>query len=340
MINEPKPFTSIRRVAIVGSGLAGLTAALRLQEKSVEVTVFEKSRGPGGRLAAKRVPGGSADVGAQYFTIRDPAFEAFLNRYASSDAYAQWKGRFGYQKTEGQWEPFPDEKRFVGTPRMTAISRALSSTVNVVAETRIAKFIKNGERYDLENTDGHRHGPFDAVIVTAPPAQTRDLLADSGLTSLAATLDTPVKHVQPCWAVAAHYAVPPFKEFDGMRLNSDVLSWAANNSSKPGRNDDGQWWVLHGHSEWSRANENTPAETVAGKMIRAFHEATGASGRPDDVVTHRWLYAKSSGSDAPGCFWFSEEHIGLAGDWLSGGRVEGAFESAEALVKAMFEVDT
>jgi len=336
MINNSHSSPNLRSVAIIGSGLAGLTAALLLQKTGRRVTVFEKSRGPGGRLAAKRVEGGSADIGAQYFTIRNPGFQQFLDENAGTDSYASWNGHFGYQVAPEQWEPFPDEARYVGVPRMTAITRALSEKATVIAQTRIARLeTANHGAWTLVSTDDERFGPFDAVVITAPPAQAQDLLTDSQLVTLAAELDEPVRHVQPCWAVAAHFSHPPFDQYDGMRVQSDILSWAGNNSSKPGRDDAGQWWVLHATSAWSRANVDTPAEQVASDMIREFQDATGSRQQPDKLLTHRWLYAKSSDSDTPGHRWFPDQRIGLAGDWLSGGRVEGAFNSASGLVDEM-----
>lgn len=44
--------TTKQKIAIVGAGLAGLSAAKEL-ESSAEVTVFDKSRGVGGRLATR-----------------------------------------------------------------------------------------------------------------------------------------------------------------------------------------------------------------------------------------------------------------------------------------------
>ena len=38
------------------------------------VTVFDKGRGPGGRLATRRADDLRFDHGAQYFTARDPRF--------------------------------------------------------------------------------------------------------------------------------------------------------------------------------------------------------------------------------------------------------------------------
>lgn len=332
MFNQTFDSPLIRRIAIVGSGLAGLTAAIQLQGRGHDVTVFEKSRGPGGRLAAKRVTGGSADMGAQYFTSRNPEFLPFLRKYAGSDSFGPWAGRLGFQTETGKWESFPEETRYVGIPRMTAITRALSTHARLVSETRVARLARNDQSWSLFATSGANLGDFDAVIITAPPAQARELLADSGLDELASQLDDPVSRVLPCWAVAAHFPVSPWVHHEGMRCQHPALFWVANNSSKPGREDAGEWWVLHASPAWTEEHVDAPAEEVADKLLAAFRETTGFDSGPDEVITHRWLYARSEGGDQPGHLWFADARIGLAGDWLSGGRVEGAFDSACGLV--------
>lgn len=332
MFNQTFHSPVIRRVAIVGSGLAGLTAAIELKGLGHDVTVFEKSRGPGGRLAAKRVTGGSADMGAQYFTSRNSDFLPFLRKFAGGDTFETWEGRFGFETEAREWEPFPEEARFVGTPRMTAITRALSVHARVVAETRVGKLARNDQSWSVFDDADNHLGDFHQVIITAPPAQARELIVNSGLNELASHLDDPVKRVLPCWAVAAHFPVSPWPHHEGMRCQHPALFWAANNSSKPGRNDEGQWWVLHASPSWTEEHVDTPAEEVAEKLLAAFRELTGFEAGPDEVVTHRWLYARSEGGEQPGHLWFPDYGLGLAGDWLSGGRVEGAFDSACGLV--------
>ncbi len=334
-INQNSQCADIRRVAVVGSGLAGLSAAILLKQQSHSVTVFEKSRGPGGRLAAKRVAGGAVDIGAQYFTIRNPEFRVFLEKNAGHECFGPWQGRLGFQRPDGRWQSFPDEARYVGIPRMTAISRALASNIELQAEVRIDTMARKDSEWFLTDTSSRRHGPFDQVIVTAPPAQARDLLANSHLMNLASALDAPVSVIQPCWALAVHFESASDVEFEGMRPHNSVLSWIANNSSKPGREGPGQWWVLHATSQWSAEHVETPADKVTDAMLDAFREVTGSAAIPDETIAHRWLYARSEGDERPGCLWFPAEGIGLAGDWLSGGRVEGAFDSARALVATM-----
>jgi len=335
MFNKAPDTHLIRRIAVIGSGIAGLTAAILLKAQGHSVTVFEKSRGPGGRLAAKRVSGGSADIGAQYFTARNPAFLDFLGRYAGKACYTTWQGCLLFQHRDGSREPFPNEERYVGTPRMTAISRALASHIDLVAETRIERMARKDSQWELIDTGGDMVGRFDRVIVTAPPAQARDLMQASALDEVASQLEQSVSAVAPCWAVAAHFSQPLDPGFDGIRCQHPVLYWVANNSSKPGREDSGQWWVLHGNADWTIAHVDASPEQVAAELVKAFQELIGSEIQPDDLVSHRWLYARAEGENFPGHLWFDQLGIGLAGDWLDGGRVEGAFNSASGLVKAM-----
>ena len=335
MLKVTSDTTTIRTIAVIGSGLAGLTSAISLGQLGHTVRVFEKSRGPGGRMSSKRVSGGSADMGAQYFTARNPEFLAFLEQQAGNGAFAAWPARFGFQDTDNNWLPFPDEQRYVGTPRMTAITRALSAGVEVEAEVRIARLVSQGEQWQLECTEGHNRGVFDQVIITAPPAQAQEILAASGLDDLAAKLTKPVDRILPCWAVAAHFIQPPTERFDAMRPNSKRLYWVANNSSKPGRDDSGQWWVLHATPEWTKANVDATADDVCAELLSELGAITGNDASATEAIAHRWLYARSADGDAPGYVLDQKRGIGLAGDWLAGGRVEGAWESACQLVAAM-----
>ena len=62
------------RVAIVGAGLAGLACADQLVAGGHQVSLFDKGRGPGGRMSTRRMEDGWAfDHGAPWFAAHDPA---------------------------------------------------------------------------------------------------------------------------------------------------------------------------------------------------------------------------------------------------------------------------
>jgi predicted NAD/FAD-dependent oxidoreductase len=57
------------RIAVIGAGIAGLACAREIARADVAVTVFEKARGLGGRLATRRDGNLAFDHGAQYLTV-------------------------------------------------------------------------------------------------------------------------------------------------------------------------------------------------------------------------------------------------------------------------------
>ncbi|WP_016773226.1 FAD-dependent oxidoreductase, partial [Pseudomonas sp. R62] len=112
-------------IAIIGTGIAGLSAAQALTETGHTVQLFDKSRGSGGRMSSKRSDAGSLDLGAQYFTARDRRFVTEVQRWQSQGWAAEWAPQL-YTFQGGQLNMSPDEQtRWVGTPRMSAITRGL-----------------------------------------------------------------------------------------------------------------------------------------------------------------------------------------------------------------------
>ncbi len=322
--------SDLRSLAIIGSGLAGLTVAHQARNSGLDVTLFEKSRGPGGRLSSKRVEEGqTVDMGAQFFTVRNPQFGVFLESAVGGAHYGVWKAHLRYESAPGEDEAYHQQIRYVGVPRMTALSRALADGLDVRAGSRVTRVWREEQGWLLARQGEAPAGPFDALVITAPPEQARELLADN---EPAQQRLAPYDMV-PCWAAAFYFEHPLDLGFDGMQLKHPVLGWVACNSSKPGREGaEGQWWVIHANSQWSGDHAQRESNEVGGAILKSFQERFGVSAEPADTLTHRWLYARpGSSAGEEGCISLSDQRLGLCGDWLAGGRVEGAFNSAMAL---------
>jgi photolyase PhrII len=314
------------RIAVVGAGLAGLTAARTLADHGHEVAVFDKGRGPGGRLSTRRTDLGPFDHGAQYFTARDRTFRRHVESWVHDGVAARWEGRV-VRISGGGTEPSPGE-RFVGTPGMSALARHMAADLpDVRTGTRIDRIAGAPGAWTLGVEDGTEAGPFDAVLVCVPPAQATPLL-DGVAPDLAAVAAG--ARMAPCWAVMATLARPADPGFDAAFVADGPLSWIARDASKPGR-PAGERWVLHASPAWSEAHLEQAPDAVAPALVAAFAGLVGGGGETVAVSAHRWRYALPVPALEIGAAYDPALGLGLGGDWCAGARVEGAFLSGAAL---------
>lgn len=161
------------RVAVIGAGISGLVAARELVDAGHEVVVLEKSRGLGGRMAARRAEGGAVvDHG---LPVLDAPPGGVLARYivdlAADDVV----------EVEAPGDPVPG-RAIEGAPRlawpagMTRLPKAMAEGLEVVTDVRVAGIRADGDMLELAQDQGNTLGLFDWVVITAPGAQAADLL--------------------------------------------------------------------------------------------------------------------------------------------------------------------
>ncbi len=316
-----------RRFAVIGAGLSGLAAANALAAHGHRVEVFDKARGPGGRMSTRREAGLQFDHGAQYFTVRDPRFSCAVSGWQGSGLTAPWKGRL-VRLENGRSQPVGGaEERWVGVPGMNAVGRHLADRLEVRYRTRVASVDRGRAGWRLLLDGGGEVDGFDALVVSAPAPQTAELLAGAAPVLAAAAAAVPMA---PCWAVMVAFERALPLGFDGAFVHRSPLSWIARDASKPGR-PAAETWVLHGGPEWSReALELEPSEATA-VLLDAFRDATGL-GRvvPTHAVAHRWRFALPPEPLPEPCLADPERAVAACGDWCGGPRVEGAYLSGLA----------
>ncbi len=314
------------QVAIVGAGIAGLACARRLNAAGADVRVFDKARGPGGRLATRRGDGWQADIGAQYFTVRDTAFAEAVAAWAEAGAVARWAAA-PVRLERGSVTASDDGRaRWVGVPRMSALTRHLAEGLDVAHGRRIDA-IEHGADWRLRDHEGSTHGPFDTVAVALPAPQAAPLLRPAA-PALADRADA--IFMNGCCA-----AVPaldqPGPAFDAAFVADHPLRWIARDASKPGR-DDSATWVAHAAPDWSDPRLDWAPTTALPALVSLFADATGlATEAVRGLAAHKWRYSQSPVPDAASFLFDATSGIGACGDWCNGNRVEGAWTSGHHL---------
>jgi diapolycopene oxygenase len=66
-----------QKIIIIGAGIAGLAAAIRLQSRGHEVLVYEANSYPGGKLTETSAQGYRFDMGPSLFTLPNLVEELF-----------------------------------------------------------------------------------------------------------------------------------------------------------------------------------------------------------------------------------------------------------------------
>lgn len=317
------------RVAIIGAGLAGLTCAQALARAEAQVTVFDKSRGLGGRLATRRVDEAAFDHGAQFVSARGAAFARYLEFATLAGHAAAWTPTIepaGRLNAAG-WQ--------VGRAGMSALVQPLARGLAIERTSRIVDLRRVEREWRLETSAGPDARRFDAVVIAIPAAQAADLLDDRAPfhDALAAV------EMAPCWSTLVTFPV-------ATGLAADVLlgapgapvAWAARENSKPGRAATPEAWVLHASPDWSREALDADPQSVATRLLHDFGRLAGATPpAPALLLAHRWRHARVERALGTSHLLDPSVALGLCGDWCLAARAEAAFDSGQALATALVE---
>ena len=331
------PSQPVPNVAIVGAGIAGLSCARILSDHRLEVEVFDKARGPGGRASTRHSREGySFDHGAQYFTARTELLRRHLNAWRQQSVAALWDPKVAVVNAQEIIVDKPTTtERFVATPGNNALCAHLGRDLRTHFNAGVADLERDDQGWTLHFDDGEPTGPYDRVVLTPPAPQIAHLLADRAptLAGRARSLD-----FSPTWALMVVFADPLAIDADAIFINDGPLSWMARDASKPGRPAAAKGhhtWVVHASPEWSRQHLELSPQQVEPLMVDAISSVAARFDADLPEITHtrahRWRFARADGPlddgflcdpEAPGLF--------VCGDWLAGSRIEGAFTSGAA----------
>lgn len=318
------------RVAIIGAGFAGALVSRTLVDAGLNVTVFEKSGGTGGRLSACRLGDLSGDLGAPGIEADSEPFRTWLESQEALSRLRCWRPA----RVSFSGETLASPQLFLGQSRNSALTRELLRGAQLVCDTRIAVAWPDKEGVLLRDDQGQSLGHFDAFVSAVPAAQAVSLL--EAVPRIAEHARR--ARMSPCWVymLAVDQIPEKLKGVDLVEGDHPCFSRLVVESNKPGRA--GQVIKVEMNADWSSGRIEQSAESIRLEIHKEIEAWLGHSLTAEASRVHRWLYSRSFQPEAYSpAFWDSSTGIGACGDWIDQPDLEGSFFSAQALASMMLQ---
>lgn len=296
-----------RNIAVIGAGLAGAVFTHRMVSCGYNVTVFDKSRGTGGRHAGSRIGNNSADLGSPYFDAAGPAFREWLNAQPELINWQPLITDFNGNASENQ--PF-----HTATPRQSALTRSCLQGATLVTSTRIKYIWPETDGVIVRDEQGNTMGRFDKVVVATPAPQAVPMLeANSSFAQKAASVQT-----LATWMLIITLNQPSGLKADVLKGEHPLLARAIKDSAKPARDvtDRAEIWAIEANSDWSERNKDSEPNSVSKLLLDAFQALTDTPLDIAETRIHLWLYARHQSEINKTHLWSDATSIGVCGDWL------------------------
>jgi renalase len=305
--------------AVIGAGIAGLTAASNIIVSGYSVAVFEKARGTGGRLSSKRVTYDNGesmafDLGCVSLTGESSAFSEQLQRWHSKGVIAPW------------WKNDQNQTHYVALPRNSGLTRHLSTNIECHFSKKITSIQRIDDIWHLFSDDGENVkllARSKNVIIAAPPAQAYDLLP----------AEHHFKRDLENVTVGAQWVMG--LEVDNDLSASSVINYPQSDcvfsisqeSRKPGRRDSDAHTdngcssiilQIQARADWTQQHLELSHEEVCSVLIGELEHQLQQPLSILNAYAHRWLYScVTQGIDNQQGYLWDEQGLGVIGDYFN-----------------------
>ncbi len=291
-------------VLIIGAGIAGLSAARELRAAGLRVTLLDKGRAVGGRVATRDFDGGRFDYGAQFFTLRDAPFAAIAEGWVGEGVATPWQGR-----------------RLAAPQGLRRLAERMADGLDVRCGVTVEGLAHDGTAWQARTAGGETFAAR-ALLLTPPVPQSLALLG-----RLAPEALREVRYHKTITLLVRVEGELRLPDGGWLTPETGVLSSAADNFAK-GVSPTPGCLTLHATHAFSEANWDSPASVIVAEMLAAAEP--WIAGRVRAFYLHRWRYAE------PVETWPEPFHadagsaVAFAGDAFGGPRIGGAASSGLA----------
>jgi len=306
-------------VIVLGGGVSGCICANLLSQSGHVVTIVEKGRGVGGRMATRRMDGARIDHGAQFMTVRYPQMQGYLSKWLDDRVACPW-----YDQVPGR-EDLAVRVRYRGADGMTSPVKSLAQSSRIEKNFFVEK-IKRAKKWTVTERMGEkRELQADHLVITFPAPQVLELFERSAFCLDSETMNRLQRiYYTRCIALLGLLDKPSSLSAPGTLTHPGTeVDWVADNqikgvSEKPA-------FTLHASDSYSQRFWDSPDEERCPFLIGIAEQTLGA--KVTRWSSHRWGFAKPVVTFGATHFHSPDHSLTLAGDGFGGERIENAFLS-------------
>ncbi len=320
MTNSKAPTTCI----VIGAGISGILAARKLHEAGVTVTVIDKGRNLGGRMATRLLSGARLDHGAQSIALDRSHAADIFKPLIDGGVLRPWYGDFA-------------STHYYSTDGMSGIARHLAADLDVRLESKVTRLAIDNNNHWTVYCDGNQSYTADMLMLTPPAPQSLALLEESGidLDKQASDRLHAIKY-DKCLTLMALFDKPLKLTRSGwLKSGNPAAEWIADSRSKGMAELPAI--TVQASSAFSEEHFDSPEPVVVNLIQNALAPFTDFP--PTSQKLHRWRYSRAIVTDREHCLaTLSPAPLAFAGDGFADQQITGAAQSGIQAAESLIEL--
>ena len=296
------------KIAIIGAGFSGCNLYDNLKLQFDDITIFEKSRGVGGRLSTKYIDDKFIDHGTPFLIPITEDLKSFCSDLVRNKVI---KNRY-------------DE--FLPINGMNKICKFLINEENLKTNTKIieAKFVDN--KWNLIDENNNHYTDFDKLFLTIPATQILEMNID---------LEEDIKNELEKINYDSVFSLILYSN-ENIKLDENLIyenSCVENiiNNSRKYLYKDFSSYVIHSTKKFANEVNTKTKEEILEIFLNSFEEKTKEHLKTFNLIPHLWKFAFVKNSLDMSYYLNESKNLGICGDYFNFSNVEASLTSSELL---------
>ncbi len=303
------------KIAIIGAGFSGCNLYNNLKEKYQDITIFEKSRGVGGRLSTKYIEDKFIDHGTSSLIPITDDLKFFCLDLAKNDVL---KAKY-------------DE--FIPKTGINSICKFLIDEKDLITNTKITKAQKQNNQWILEDENHKTYEDFDLLFITIPAPQ---------IIQMQIELPDDFKQKLSFIKYNSIFSLILYSN-ENLKLNENKLYENVDvrdiiNNSKKYLYKNFSSYVIHSTEEFANCVNDKIKEDIYDIFLENFDEEMQDEIKKFTIIPHLWKYAFAKNSLDMPYFLDKEKNLGICGDYFNHNNMEAALSNSELLGNSKFDL--